>query len=403
MNNSNFYKTSNDITQLSIWKFSLFDVGFRPFYLLGSLYAAILIPLWASIFLGQVESGVYLSGLEWHMHETIFGFFPAIMVGFLFTAIPHWTNVQTPKGILLACLSLYYVIARILLNTPYYFIGIIFDISFLYIIVVCVSYPIIRSRNYRNFPIILIVLYLAMLNTGFHLDLVFQQGKMCKIISQISLDLITLLIAGIGGRTIPQFTQNAFLEIKVRKWKIVEYLSLLSLLAILILDSFLINHNSIAYKIIIAIAFASNFIRFLGWRPFATLSNPIVWILHASYGWFVISLALKLLSNIGIDLPYSIDIHAFTVGTAGGMMIALMTRSSRGHTGRELKVGYLEIIAYISIQLSALFRVIFPLIKEEYFLRFVQLSSFFWCLAFGLFFVRFFFPLISPRIDKELV
>ena len=46
-------------------RFALFALGFRPFYLLASTFAALSIPLWALQFSG-VLTRPYLSGPLWH-------------------------------------------------------------------------------------------------------------------------------------------------------------------------------------------------------------------------------------------------------------------------------------------------------------------------------------------------
>ena len=64
--------------------FALFALGFRPFYLLGALFAALVLPLWLALYAGGVELAPVLPGMLWHGHEMVFGFAVAIIAGFLF-------------------------------------------------------------------------------------------------------------------------------------------------------------------------------------------------------------------------------------------------------------------------------------------------------------------------------
>lgn len=48
--------------------FALFALGFRPFYLLASVFAALSVPLWALQFSGLLPHA-YLAGPIWHAHE----------------------------------------------------------------------------------------------------------------------------------------------------------------------------------------------------------------------------------------------------------------------------------------------------------------------------------------------
>src|SRR6476660_1634546 len=98
--------------------FALLALGFRPFYLLASLFAAASIGLWALQFSGLLPFA-YLQGPLWHAHEMLFGFALAVVVGFLFTAGRNWTNKPTPTGPLLAVLALLWLAGRVLVLTPF--------------------------------------------------------------------------------------------------------------------------------------------------------------------------------------------------------------------------------------------------------------------------------------------
>src|SRR6478672_781162 len=81
--------------------FALWQLGFRPFYLLASVFASLSIALWALQFAGWLGRP-YLEGPIWHAHEMLFGFVQAVIVGFLFTAGANWTGRPTPTGLPLA-------------------------------------------------------------------------------------------------------------------------------------------------------------------------------------------------------------------------------------------------------------------------------------------------------------
>src|SRR5690606_26111418 len=78
-----------------------------------------------------------------------------------------------------------------------------------------------------------------------------------------------------------------------------------------------------------------------GWTPLATRPNPLLWILHLSYAW--IPLGLLLLAGTALDrVPLSAGLHALTVGSVGGLIIGMITRTALGHTGRPLVAGAAE-------------------------------------------------------------
>ncbi len=51
--------------------FALWNLGFRPFYLLASFFSAFSVLLWTAQFSGYLPSA-YLQGPVWHGHEMLF-------------------------------------------------------------------------------------------------------------------------------------------------------------------------------------------------------------------------------------------------------------------------------------------------------------------------------------------
>jgi len=70
---------------------ALFSYGFRPFFLLGSIYPVS--RSWCGCRCSWrvvAHDGVPAARLA--CHEMLYGFLPAVITGFLFTAIPNWTG-----------------------------------------------------------------------------------------------------------------------------------------------------------------------------------------------------------------------------------------------------------------------------------------------------------------------
>jgi len=101
--------------------------------------------------------------------------------------------------------------------------------------------------------------------------------------------------------------------------------------------------------------------RLWGWQPLVTRGRPILWILHAAYGWIPVGLTLLALAQLGI-IGVSAGIHALAVGATGGLIIGMVTRTARGHTGRPLKVSKAEVAAYALVMAAALLRTLVPLV-----------------------------------------
>jgi uncharacterized protein involved in response to NO len=87
-------------------------------------------------------------------------------------------------------------------------------------------------------------------------------------------------------------------------------------------------------------------VRLMQWQGVRTFRMPIVWVLHLGYLWLVVGLALKALALVA-DVRFAhFYLHALTIGAAGTMILAVMTRASLGHTGRPLRVTHSTIWAY---------------------------------------------------------
>jgi hypothetical protein len=77
-------------------------------------------------------------------------------------------------------------------------------------------------------------------------------------------------------------------------------------------------------------------------------------------------------------------LHALTAGAMGTMMLAVMTRATLGHTGRQLSAGPGTTAIYGLVSLAVLARVLAPLMSDVAPIL-LGLSGFSWIAAFGLF------------------
>ena len=77
---------------------ALLSYGFRPFFLFGAIYAGLTILAWLPMFYGELEVASAFAPIDWHVHEMLYGYLPAIIAGFLLTAIPNWTGRLPIQG-----------------------------------------------------------------------------------------------------------------------------------------------------------------------------------------------------------------------------------------------------------------------------------------------------------------
>jgi len=381
----------------------LLALGFRPFYLVAALFAIVAVPHWVSSYLGAAQAGNYLHGLAWHSHEMIFGFAPAVIAGFLLTAVRNWTGRPTPTGVPLGALLLLWIIARLLMQTGPADAAAITDILFLPALGIAVAIPIWRSRNKRNYKVLAVLAVLTMANIAYHLaSLGLIPSGYARVSMTAALDVIAILIAIVGGRVIPAFIGNAVKESSPRHIRAVEIVSVGALIVILAMDVLTpwmpITNNVLSW--ILVVAAVGQFVRLLLWQPLRALGNPLLLMLPAAYAWLPISLALRALELQSV-VPTGSAVHAFTVGAITSLMIAMMTRSALGHSGRPLVAGPAEITAFGLLQLSALVRVLAAPITPGAYREAMIIAGLFWTLAFVVFLFRYWPILTRPRVDGE--
>src|ERR1700675_2143166 len=187
--------------------FALWNLGFRPFYLLASIFSAMSVLLWAAQFSGYLRSA-YLQGPVWHGHEMLFGYTIAVIAGFLLTAVRAWTNEPTPSGVPLMALAALWVCGRVLVLTPLAMTAAVVNAAFPIAVAVAIGVPLLRSRNVRNYFFVGLLVLMGVLILAVHLALQERFELSPRLGLQLALDVVLFIMVVIGGRVIPMFTNN---------------------------------------------------------------------------------------------------------------------------------------------------------------------------------------------------
>ena len=377
-------------------RLALWDLGLRPFYLLASVFAALSVALWAAQYSGWLPRA-YLAGSVWHAHEMLFGYTMAVIAGFLFTAVRNWTQRPTPTGWLLAGYAVLWLAGRVLVLTPYALAAAIVNAAFPLAVAAGIAVPMARSGNKRNYFFIALLAAIGVAAIFVHLALLGAIEWPARIGLRAVLDLVLFIVAVIAGRVIPMFTNNGAPGAGARRIEVVERASLASLLLLLGCD---LGGWGAGAGVVAFAAAVANAARLALWHPWKTLRTPLVWILHASYAWIVIHLALRALAFTDL-VPDNLATHALTVGVIGGMTIGMMTRTARGHSGRPLVAGRAEVAAYALVMLAALVRVFGAWLAPQWYMASVTLSAACWSAGFATYAVRYAPILVLPRVDGQ--
>lgn len=373
----------------------LLRLGFRPFYLAAAALAALAVPLWVAAFLGVLPFGRPPT-LYWHVHEMVYGFAVAVIIGFLYTAVRNWTNLPTPRGTHLAMLVLLWCAGRVALLAAPPLAAALIDIIF----IPAAAWPLWRllrkTNSRRNQFLPLILAALALLNTLHHAAALGWLALDPLVPLRGGLLLIVLIELVMGGRVIPSFTSNAVPQahpqVRPREDRLAISLALLAII------SWLLGLPAPAQAGSFAAAALATGRRVLGYQPQRTWAHPLLWILHVAYLWIAIGFALLSLAVLNL-VPASAGWHALGVGATGGLVIGMITRTALGHTGRALQAGRAEVLMYGLLMGGALLRVLASLHVSASYHALLLASAACWSAAFALY-LAFYLPRLSTtRVD----
>jgi uncharacterized protein involved in response to NO len=373
--------------------------GFRPFFLLAGIHAAIAIPLWIAVLRGFDLPRTLLPAPVWHAHEMLYGFIAAAMAGFLLTAVPSWTNRRGYAGAPLAVLVLVWLAGRVAMTLPLglspLWAGVI-DLAFLPLLALTILPALLRSGNRRNLAFIGLLGLLFASNLHFHLD-----GAVALRPLLLGMNAMLFLVAMLGGRIVPAFTSAALKELgiaaRIRRYQPLDRAALFAVVGVLLVD--LALPDSIYAAVTAAVAAALLAAQLSQWQGHRTLRMPIVWVLHVGYAWLPICLALKAAVLFAVPIPGSSWLHALTVGAMATMIMGVMSRAALGHTGRALVAPGATVVGYVSLTAAALARVFGPMLMPSAGSMWLIVAALLWCLAFLLFLMVYAPILCRPRID----
>ncbi len=384
-------------------RYALHHLGFRPFFLLGGLFAVIAVALWAWLFHRDPSllPAEYFTTISWHAHEMVYGYAMAAVAGFLLTAVRNWTSVQTVNGAPLLMLAGLWAGARAMpfIDHPYALMAMVaMDLTFNAWLCWAILYPIMKVKQWQHMGIWVKLLLLLISNGLFYMGLtgVLADGVQWGIYS--GLYLILSLVMLMGRRVIPFFIEKGVEESFIptnHRW--VDLSSLVLVLLFWLVAVFL-ELPTIAALLALALA-ALHTIRLLGWYTPGIWKKTLLWVLYLGYGWIVAGFLLYGLSHfLGINnMP---AVHAFAYGGIGMITLGMITRVSLGHTGRDVfnPPKYLGPV-FALLMLGALLRVLPPLIDMGHFALWIGLSQGLWIAAFTIFVIGYGPMLIKARVD----
>ncbi len=356
--------------------------GFRPFFLLGSILAGLVVLVWVPVFYGYIQLILAIPPLEWHIHELLYGYLSAAVVGFLLTAIPNWTGRMPVSGWRLAALASLWLAGRFAIlfsGLIGWWLAAIVDASFLLVFIAVAAREVIAGKNYRNLKVLSGVSLLAVGNITFLLEVGIQGAANYGIRIGIAGGLALVML--IGGRIIPSFTRNWLVRenpgrIPVPFNRFDGVAMAVSLVALL---SWIVWPFEAVTGVLFIAAGILQLIRLARWAGDRTVRDRLVLILHIGYFFVPLGFLIGSLGVFGYILP-STGTHAWTAGAFGLMTLAVMSRATLGHSGRTLKADTITQLIYVLAIAAALLRICAALLDSDQTLMFISGGC--WCLAF---------------------
>lgn len=376
---------------------ALLSFGFRPFFLGAALWAVIAVPLWLWVHLGG-EGGPAVDR-DWHVHEMLFGYVGGVIAGFLLTAVPNWTGRLPVTGAPLAGLACLWLAGRLaMLLSPALPAAGAIDAAFLVVFAGVIWREVLAGRNWRNLPVAAMVTLLALANLAFHGRLILPD--LGPLAERGAVGMIALLIAFIGGRVVPSFTRNWLVQVgrtplpaatdRVDKAGVV--------LVAAAVAGWIAFPDQPLTGMALCLGGLITLFRLSRWSTARVLDEPLVWSLHAGYAWLGLGLILAGAHVLAPDVsPRTAGLHALLTGAAGAMTLAMMTRATLGHTGRERLADRATVALYLAVNLSAACRVAAAFAPDARGPLLVAAGTL-WVVAFGLFVVRYGPMLVRPRL-----
>jgi uncharacterized protein involved in response to NO len=343
---------------------ALFSYGFRPFFLGGAIWAALGVLLWLPQYLGEIAIPTAMAPIDWHAHEMLYGYVPAIVAGFLLTAIPNWTGRLPVNGAPLAALAALWLAGRIAIL----FSAVIgawtaaaVDLAFLAAFAAVALREIVAGKNWRNLRVLVVVAILLAGNAIFHFESV-EYGSAIDG-TRIGLAAVVMLIMLVGGRIVPSFTHN-WLS-RANPGRLPQSFSRFDAVCLaaagLALAAWVVAPEHGGSGGLLMAAGVLHAARLARWAGDRTLADRLVFILHVGYGF--VPLGFLLVGAAALwppEIPASAGIHAWTGGAVGTMTLAVMTRASLGHTGQPLSATPGTQMVYALVVIAAIARIAAP-------------------------------------------
>ncbi len=377
---------SSTAEQMRAWNGpALLSFGFRPFFLLGAIWAAVAMAIWIFMLSGRDPLPTAFDAVSWHAHEFLFGYLGAVMAGFLLTAVPNWTGRLPVVGKPLALLVALWIIGRIAIAVSGWMpwaVAAMLDLAFPLALLALLGREIVSGKNWKNLIVLGLIGLWALANLGFHMDAA-QGGYPAQGAGlRFGLAAAVMLISVIGGRIVPSFTRNWLVQQREQRLpapmgkgdRLVLFVSGFALLL------WALWPDQAVTALACGLVGAAHLWRLSRWQGWLCGREALVWVLHAGYAFVPLGF-LAIAGGYLLPEMAAAAQHLWMAGAIGLMTLAVMTRASLGHSGRPLHATKPIAALYIALIVAVLARFASGALPGEMWP--LHLAGTAWILAFG--------------------
>ncbi len=375
----------------------LWLAGFRPFFTLTIVMGFLMPPIWGFVFSGGLTLPPGLTPTQWHAHEMLFGFAGSVLIGFLLTASKNWVKVRGVHGLILMILTglwfsdraFIYCGSKVDPIIKHLGLSSFFAASGLYIIITLLRNG--QNDTFRDnyFFVALLGLILVAKNL-----LVSEQYTQTGV--SMTVGLFRLAFVVMFERTLPQFMKNTE-GVELYRNKFIDT----SIKVSVFLSVFQSVFSPFVATAILIFASSFLFLRWILWRPdlgFKKFGNATMYI---GYLGLILHFVFAILQILAVWSIGTMALHIFTLLCLGIIVPSMLVRISQGHTGRKPQFLTSDKVAISLILLSAIVRLLFPLVLPAEYSTWVMTAGILWSGAFFLLGLRLLPFLFQARIDGK--
>lgn len=381
---------------------AVLSFGFRPFFLLAGLWTALAMAIGIAMLSAVIAPPTAFAVIDWHVHEQLYGYLPAVIAGFLLTAVPNWTGRLPVVGSRLLMLVVLWIIGRGAVFFSAYLgpvVTAICDLAFLLALSFVIGREVVAGRNWKNLKVLFLIGLMSLGNVLFHFEAADLGAAANGIGARLGLAVTIMLIMVVGGRIVPSFTRN-WLKRQPSSPPLPAPFGSFDMAALIVAGAALLLWVALPDRLETAwlclLAGVFQFMRLSRWAGLHTGAERLVLILHIGYVFVPLGFVLVGATSLWpASLAPNAAVHAWTAGAVGVMTLAVMTRASLGHSGCALVATRGIEISYAFVVAAALLRIVGGLTISPDWL--IEVAGIAWVLGFSLFVFQFAPLLLKAR------